>query len=645
MKTSEYRALMPDEIAVLEAQRCTCGDWSSVLVSTAFSADRVWDTCFSGEIRLGSFRNTYRDPGGVPHPAGVYRARLHNVTVGDECRIADVSGYIANYHLAKSVRIERIESLYVESATTFGNGTRVAVLNEAGGREVTLYEELSAQTAYLQCTFRQEEALQESLQKIAASYAASKIGTCGQVDFSAEIRNCGRLCNISVGEGAVIDGAEELEEGTVCSELGSPARMGRGVTARQFILRPGARVLDGARLTRCFVGEASCVANGFTATDTLIFANCHFENGEACALFAGPYTVSHHKSTLLIGAMTSFMNAGSATNQSNHAYKLGPVHYGILERGCRTGSGSYLLWPARIGAFSTILGTVKAHIDTSSLPFSYVIGEGSKTFLVPGATLRSIGCWRDEDKWPKRDGRKTEHPTDVIHTPMFTPYTVSKMLQGITQLRKLKEEQGKGLAEYTFQGAVIRASSLKRGITQYEQAARYWAGTVLLSALHEGGEVEYTADRLLPSDWVDVAGALLVREDLNAIIQKIVSGPLTSPQDICNAFNEAGQPEYARKYSLRMALHSDIWGKTLLSIEDIKTALTNWKQDALAYLDSVIADGEKEFAPLMRVSSGIDALGEEEKQQDFERSGGCASSYPFLSVLEEKKESIANRIP
>ena len=40
--------------------------------------------------------------------------------------------------------------------------------------------------------------------------------------------------------------------------------------------------------------------------------------------------------TLLIGTMLSFYNAGSATNYSNHAYKMGPIHYGTLARGCKT---------------------------------------------------------------------------------------------------------------------------------------------------------------------------------------------------------------------------------------------------------------------------------------------------------------------
>lgn len=69
---------------------------------------------------------------------------------------------------------------------------------------------------------------------------------------------------------------------------------------------------------------------------------------------AGPFTVSMHKSSLLIAGMYSFLNAGSGSNQSNHMYKLGPIHQGIVERGSKTTSDSYILWPARVGAFQKI---------------------------------------------------------------------------------------------------------------------------------------------------------------------------------------------------------------------------------------------------------------------------------------------------
>ena len=50
-------------------------------------------------------------------------------------------------------------------------------------------------------------------------------------------------------------------------------------------------------------------------------------------------------------------------------YKLGPIHQGTMERGAKTTSDSYILWPARVGTFSLVMGRHVNHADTSNLPF------------------------------------------------------------------------------------------------------------------------------------------------------------------------------------------------------------------------------------------------------------------------------------
>ena len=75
-------------------------------------------------------------------------------------------------------------------------------------------------------------------------------------------------------------------------------------------------------------------------------------------------------------------------------YKLGPIHQGAMERGAKTTSDSYILWPARVGAFSLVMGRHVNHADTSNLPFSYLIEQQNTTYLVPGVNLRSVGTIR-----------------------------------------------------------------------------------------------------------------------------------------------------------------------------------------------------------------------------------------------------------
>ena len=86
-----------------------------------------------------------------------------------------------------------------------------------------------------------------------------------------------------------------------------------------------------------------------------------------------------------------------------------------MERGAKTTSDSYILWPARVGAFSLVMGRHVNHADTSNLPFSYLIEQRNTTYLVPGVNLRSVGTIRDAQKWPKRDKRKDPNRLDYIN--------------------------------------------------------------------------------------------------------------------------------------------------------------------------------------------------------------------------------------
>ena len=234
---------------------------------------------------------------------------------------------------------------------------------------------------------------------------------------------------------------------------------------------------------RCFIGQACYFSHLFSAHDSLFFSNCQGENGEACAVFAGPYTVTMHKSSLLIAGMFSFLNAGSGSNQSNHLYKLGPIHQGIVERGSKTTSDSYILWPAKIGAFSLIMGRHVNHPDTSDLPFSYLIEKNNQTYLVPGVNLRSVGTIRDALKWPKRDKRTDPHQLDCINFNLLSPYSIQKMLTGMEVLNSLRQVSGETSEEYAYQSARIKNSSLEKGLVLYAKAVNKFLGNSLIKRL------------------------------------------------------------------------------------------------------------------------------------------------------------------
>ena len=174
-------------------------------------------------------------------------------------------------------------------------------------------------------------------------YAAEIRSVTGKIGKKAVMMNCSHIRNVMIGPSAVVDGADRLNEGSVNSCPEDPVFIGPGVIMDHFIVCSGSNITDSAIIDKCFIGQGCVLGKQYSAENSLFFANCGGFHGEACSIFAGPYTVTHHKSTLLIAGIFSFMNAGSGSNQSNHMYKLGPIHQGIVERGSKTTSDSYLL--------------------------------------------------------------------------------------------------------------------------------------------------------------------------------------------------------------------------------------------------------------------------------------------------------------
>lgn len=488
--TDNYRNLRPEEIIRLESQGCRSGDWSRVMITERTDLDVPRNVTFDGDIRIGALEP---DKGAI-----LEEVKLVNVTLGD------------------NVAIERTSLIEFEPGARCGIGTEVGVLDETGSRAVRIFPGLSAQLATLMAREPdwRDAVLKKDLNRHIASFAPLH-----EIGARSEIRHCGTIVNVSVGENISVIGAANLRNGLVINNAAPEkglAQIGAGVDAENFIIEDGA-VNSGAIVRNCYIGQGAVLEKGFTAHDSLFFANCSLENGEACALFAGPYTVSMHKSTLLIGCQTSFMNAGSGTNQSNHMYKVGPVHCGIMERGVKTSSGSYLMLGAKVGAFSLLMGQHKTHPDTSVFPFSYLFGdERGATIVTPGAMLRSCGLIRDEKKWPSRDRRKGKNIPlhDRIIYPVLNPMTADAMVRALDVIRSLQDKPLDIDRFVRYKGLKFMRSSLDKARHLYEIAIFKY-----ISCHIPADEDECTADAAEPFEWVDLAGLLMPRFMLEKIME------------------------------------------------------------------------------------------------------------------------------
>jgi len=657
LKTKKtYRPLLPSEIEILKRQNCTSSDWNNVLVSEIFISENIRDVKFSGEVHIGDNSGTVEFNGGIIRNCGIYNACIHNCTIGDHVYIHQVLNYIANYDIDEYVIIENIEMCAVEHETTFGNGIKVSTLDETGGRSVMIYDKLSAHLAYFQAWYKHRHHLIDKLEGMITKYADSVKANRGSIAEYSVIRNCRQIKNVKFGAHTQANGCIRLENGSVNSNETAPVKLGAGILADNFIFSSGAEILDGAIIANCFVGQGCILGKQYSAENSLFFANCQGFHGEACSIFGGPYTVTHHKSTLLISGMFSFCNAGSGSNQSNHMYKLGPIHHGIVERGSKTTSDSYILWPAKIGAFTLVMGRHYKNTDTSDLPFSYLIESKDDSWIAPGINLRSVGTIRDVMKWPRRDRRTDPEKLDCINFNLLSPFTIRKMQKGLEILNNLKSISGETTEVFAYRNTSITRSALEKGIDLYEKAIWKFLGNSVISRLEKCNVKTFQEllkclkpkNDIGQGEWSDISGLIVPKSEIIKLIKKIEKNDLHAPTEIEQEFKELHAHYYEYEWTWASELLIEKMGKQIedLLVEDISDMIKKWKESVIGLDQMLYEDAKKEFRMDSMTGFGMDGNKTTQKL-DFEKVRGNFESNAFVNEILShisRKNALGNQM-
>ncbi|MBN2088513.1 DUF4954 family protein [candidate division KSB1 bacterium] len=640
----DYRKLSLQEIDILKQNRCHCDDWNLIDVAIDFSPSRIENTVFSGIIKLGSFKKDFLFPGGVVVKSGIFNAKIHNCTIGNDVFIHQINNYMANYCIEDEVIIENLNFLAVTEKTSFGNGTEVAVLIEPGGREFPIYDGLSALIAYILTFYRYKPEVIKRIENFILSYIGQISSEKGIVGKGSQIQNCHQIKNVKIGPGANLEGVIRLENGSINSHPDASVSLGAGVIAENFIINSDTIIKDGVILINCFVGQGCRLGKQFYAENSVFFANCDGFQGEVFSIFAGPYTVTHHKSTLLIAGMFSFFNAGSSTNQSNHFYKLGPLHQGILERGCKTGSSSYLLWPARAGAFTIVVGKHYQNFDTSNLPFSLIIESHGESILIPAANLRSIGNFRDGCKWPARDRRNKQHRKDLINCAVLNPYIVQKLINGCKLLEDFQKQTEDVLC---YQNLKIKKSSVAKGISYYRLGIIKFLGDCIIKRL-DSQNIQNKPDlqALLSrsseigiGEWIDLAGFLAPKLAIERLFDEFKLGKFPTLADLEQAFIFLHEKYDDFEWNWALSKLEQELGKQSNSLtpKDLIQFIKNWKKLNIEFKELLFCDAQKEYSESLQIGFGIDGDAAE-RQVDFQQVRGDIAENIYLQMLSVEFE-------
>jgi len=650
-----HRKLTKKEILTLEKNGCVAESWETLEVAPGFDAGRVHRVRFSGRVVIGD-NSGYIPASGFMRPCGIYNATVSDCLIGNNVLIANIGSLIRNYIIEDNVLIEDVSVLDAENGALFGNGQKVNVMNESGGREVTIFDDLNAQVAYLQAMYRHDSDFQEELERIIQKAVAQKRSDKGSIGRGAVIRCCGIVRNMDIGPSAIVEGASELINGTVHSCSEHPTFIGGSVILKDFIVAEGAKVESGALLERVFIGQGVQAGKQVFAEDSLFFANSEAFQSEICSVFAGPFTVTHHKSTLLIAGLWSFFNAGSGTNQSNHMYKLGPVHQGVFERGCKSGSFSYHIEECHIAPFSTIIGKHMSNVNISLFPFSFLTESDSRSHLLPGLNIFSIGTVRDEAKWPARDRRKAPVKRDLIIFDVFSPYTVEKMRRGRAVLRELVEKTPRHAALAYFGGVHIKRLLLRKSIKYYSLAIdRYLIGKVIAEvekAAPASSSWKYITRRFQnteklanPDHWLDIGGLIAPFERIENIVKDVRDQKISTIQELLGRLNTVYDSFSDDELSYVCFVVKQEYGLSPDSMTPTQLAelADKWESAASSLYAMTMDSVKSEFSEASRISYGIDQ-DEERRLKDFIAVRGTLESNSVTRALLKEGEFIRKRI-
>ena len=565
-----YRLTSATEREALLLRGCYAEEWDRVLVSEDFSIEQLRSVRFEGRV-----------------------------TIGSKTRISDST--ISNYHIGCNCIIDDVLRMECRKESSFGEGVSVAAVNENGGRSVLIYRELTSQIAYLMTMMRNRLQMVNRLQTLVEERAKSHTSNMGRVGDNSTVLGARFIRETVIEDDCCVEGVSHLENGTI----GRRSYVGIDVRAHNFIIDNDARVSGASSLERAFVGEKSVVDNGFTAIDTLMFANCHFENGEAASVFAGPFTVSHHKSSLLIAGIFSFFNAGSGTNQSNHLFKSGAVHQAVHQRGSKFGSSAYVMSPAIEGPYTVILGRHTRHHDTQDMPYSYLIEEGGQSVLMPGLSLKSYGTVRDIEKWKSRDKRTLKR--DNICFEEYNPFITGKMLRGVDTLTRLLDSDPEAKS-HNYNRTIIKTPMAERGVKLYNSAIAASLGAMLSAG-------DYLSKGYDGSEWIDIAGQYLplgIVEDIMADIAQCV----VTLEDVVARFDALMEQYNDMAAAYAYGVLSQLMGYMPADseVEDIIASGRNIHRSMREVTES---DRMRDSGFDMMVGYGYDFRDEEEHKADF----------------------------
>lgn len=368
------RGLQKPEVAELEARGCTAEDWSRVRVAVGFNPRRVRGCEFHGDVVLGRFRQRVQLADGVEVIAGLSNSTLVDCVIGDDAVVKDVR-LLANYVVGPEAVVADCGRVTCSPGTTFGNGTRVPVALEGGGREVEVFAEIDVDLAAAVASPGPRRPEVDGYRRAVADYRDRAACDRGIIAAGARVWGVPRVEDAYVGPAARIDGATGVIRSTLLSTPDEPAGVETGALVADSLLQWGARVTGLAAVERSVLGEQVRVDRHGKVRDSILGPNTEVAAGEVVSCLLGAFVGCHHQSLLISAYWPAGRgNVGYGANVgSNHTSRAPDQEFRAAE-GLFVGLGVSVQFPCDFGRapYTVIACGVDLPPQKVTFPFSLI---------------------------------------------------------------------------------------------------------------------------------------------------------------------------------------------------------------------------------------------------------------------------------
>ncbi len=447
---ADVRSLSAGEIEILTAQGNRAQDWPEIRVALGFKPDFIYGNTFRGKCVLGVFKGIEIEvEQGLILQSGIYNSTIVNAEIDDDCLIKEC-GLIANYIIKGNSVVFRAGSLSAEKNCKFGNGIKIPVGNETGGREVTSCAEVDISIAEQIAAQRGNKDLQKFYDDFCRQYMEAVAFDYGIIKSKSVIRNTGRVKNAYIGESALIDGAVLIDNCTILSSSEERTEISHGACVKNSCIQWGCEVTTMAIVSDSLMTEHSHAERHGKVTASIIGPNTGIAEGEATSCLIGPFVGFHHQALLIAAIWPEGKGnvAYGANIGSNHTSRA-PDQEIFCGEGMFFGLGTSVKFPSDFSQapYSIIATGVITLPQRIEFPFSLIQSPSVHAAGIPPSYNEILPAWvlsdniymlrRNEGKYKKRNkAKRTEFEFTV-----FRPDIIDMMVKARDRLSAVKKKK------------------------------------------------------------------------------------------------------------------------------------------------------------------------------------------------------------